>query len=81
MKRGDNVTVRHGEVLQHSGIVSNPQHGMIYTDNLRTARATDTYIFGGRRSVEATTIAAFPSREKRRVDEPPALFEEIGYSS
>lgn len=52
VKRGDNVTLRHAEVLQHSGIVANPQHGMIYTDNLRSARATDTYIFGGRRSLE-----------------------------
>jgi hypothetical protein len=43
---GTNVSVRHAEVLQHRGIVAAPLEGMIYVDNLRSARATDTYIFG-----------------------------------
>ena len=51
---GANVTIRHAEILQHAGIVDHPQKGMIYTDNLRSARATDIYIVG-------TGIAASPS--------------------
>lgn len=47
MRKGANVTLRHAEVLQHVGIVERPQSGMLYVDNLRSARATDTYIFGG----------------------------------
>lgn len=44
MSAGQNVTLRHAEVLQHAGIVTEPQPGMLYTDNLKSARATDTYI-------------------------------------
>lgn len=39
--------MRHAEVLQHEHIVDSPQKGMIYVDNLRSARATDVYVFGG----------------------------------
>lgn len=41
-----NVTLRHAELLQHQGVVADPQKGMIYVDNLRSAKATDVYIFG-----------------------------------
>jgi len=37
---GTNVTLRHAEVLVHGS-------GMIYTKELRGARATDTYILRG----------------------------------
>lgn len=42
-----NVTMRHAEVLQHEGIVpaDQLQPGMLYMDNLRSARATDTYVY------------------------------------
>ena len=40
-----NVTIRHAEVLQHEYVVETPEKGMIYIDNLRSARATDVYIF------------------------------------
>lgn len=42
-----NVTMRHAEVLQHEGIVAADalQPGMLYVDNLRAARATDTYVY------------------------------------
>eukprot|EP01114_Cavostelium_apophysatum_P010577 TRINITY_DN2447_c0_g1_i1.p1 TRINITY_DN2447_c0_g1~~TRINITY_DN2447_c0_g1_i1.p1 ORF type:complete len:1110 (+),score=243.84 TRINITY_DN2447_c0_g1_i1:27-3332(+) len=43
---GTNVTLRHAEILQHDG------SGMIYVDNLRTAKATDTYILKGNSSGE-----------------------------
>ncbi|KAJ9445964.1 Beta-galactosidase 15 [Diplonema papillatum] len=43
---GQNITLRHGEILQHLGLGIEPQTGMIYTGNLRSALATDTYIFG-----------------------------------
>lgn len=42
---GQNVTLRHAETLQHSGIVDHPQPGMLYVDNLKGARASDVYIF------------------------------------
>ena len=38
-KRGDVVTMRYAEVLQ--------KDGCLYTDNLRTAKATDTFILAG----------------------------------
>lgn len=41
-----NVTLRHAEVLQHTGITAHPVPGMISTDNLRSARATDVYMYG-----------------------------------
>eukprot|EP00659_Diplonema_papillatum_P008447 gene8447-13022_t len=44
---GQNITLRHGELLQHNDLGSPVQPGMVYTANLRTAMATDTFIFGG----------------------------------
>ena len=38
---GTSITLRHAEILQADG------SGMIYTDNLRSAKATDTYICSG----------------------------------
>lgn len=38
---GETVTIRHGEELYHTGAKT----GQLYTENLRTANATDTYIF------------------------------------
>ena len=40
-KAGDSVVLRHAEELYRVG----PRAGQIYTDNLRTAKATDTYVF------------------------------------
>lgn len=42
---GTTVTLRHAEVLQHPPY--GPADGNIYTGNLRTALATDTYILKG----------------------------------
>eukprot|EP00041_Stephanoeca_diplocostata_P034630 m.1188790 g.1188790 ORF g.1188790 m.1188790 type:complete len:564 (+) comp24554_c3_seq2:1260-2951(+) len=46
---GANVTLRHGEILQHAHLpdVKNPDVSMPYFGNLRTARATDVYISAG----------------------------------
>ncbi len=38
-KRGTRITLRHAEVLD--------KHGNFYTENLRSAKATDTYILNG----------------------------------
>lgn len=38
-ERGDQVTLRHAETLD--------ERGMLYTQNLRSARATDTYVLRG----------------------------------
>ena len=38
---GTQVILRHAEILQQDG------SGNIYTDNLRSAKATDTYILSG----------------------------------
>jgi alpha-L-rhamnosidase len=38
---GQTVTIRHGEELYRTGA----QTGQLYTENLRTAKATDTYTF------------------------------------
>ena len=48
-KEGQRLTFRHAEIMQHSGLpgLAHPDPTMIYQDNLRTARATDTYICAG----------------------------------
>jgi len=58
-----NVTMRHAEVLQHVGIVpeAEVQPGMIYVDNLRSARATDTYIFDDARGAPAAQVEWEPA--------------------
>ena len=47
--QGDEATVgflRHAEIMQHAGLpgLPNPDPTMIYQANLRSARATDTYL-------------------------------------
>eukprot|EP00659_Diplonema_papillatum_P006283 gene6283-9630_t len=44
---GQNITLRHAEILQYAGMPGHPVPGMIYTANLGLAKATDTFIFGG----------------------------------
>ena len=48
-KEGSNVTMVHGEIMQHAGIpgLPNPDPRRIYTANLRTAKATDVFICNG----------------------------------
>jgi alpha-L-rhamnosidase len=48
-KEGSNVTMVHGEIMQHAGIpgLPNPDPKRIYTANLRTAKATDVFICNG----------------------------------
>jgi alpha-L-rhamnosidase len=43
---GERVTLRHAEIMQHAGLpgLPNPDPTMIYQANLRSARATDTYL-------------------------------------
>ena len=45
MGRGTNLTIRHGELLNHPPY--GPDDGRIYTDNLRNALARDVYISSG----------------------------------
>ena len=47
--RGATVTLRHAEILQHAGLpgLPDPDPRAIYTANLRSARATDTYTCAG----------------------------------
>ena len=54
---GSNVTLRHGELLEHDGLpdVAAPDPTRVYYGNLRTAAATDVYILRGD---EGTTAAA-----------------------
>eukprot|EP00466_Bigelowiella_natans_P011979 jgi/Bigna1/81347/fgenesh1_pg.79_\ len=47
-RRGDNITIRHAEALMHPPYGEFGLNGSyLYTANLRTARATDVYIFSG----------------------------------
>jgi hypothetical protein len=48
-RAGSRVSIRHGEALQHGHLpgLDFPDRTHIYTDNLRSALATDTYIFKG----------------------------------
>lgn len=52
---GTVVTLRHAEILQHSGLpgLPNPDPEAIYQANLRSARATDTYTCKGDAAGEA----------------------------
>ena len=52
---GDNVTLRHAEILQHSGLPDlngTVALGRIYVGNLRGAKATDVYTARGDRAGE-----------------------------
>lgn len=46
---GTSVVMKHAEILQHSGLpgLPNPDPTAIYQDNLRSAKATDTFIASG----------------------------------
>jgi hypothetical protein len=48
-REGTNLTISHGEILQHAAIpgIASPDPARIYTANLRTARQTDVYICAG----------------------------------
>lgn len=71
-KSGATVRLRHAEFL-------NPD-GTIYTTNLRSARATDTFILkGGAQTLEPTfTFHGFQYVEVTGVDEPPAVGDIVG---
>lgn len=47
--RGSNITLKHAEIMQHSGIpgLDHPDTKMVYTANLRSAKATDIYTCSG----------------------------------
>lgn len=64
-----NVTLRHAEVLQHDGIVPTPEAGMIYVDNLRSARATDVYVF------DSAATAHFNGGGGKEGEEDMVVFE------
>jgi hypothetical protein len=46
---GSNLTITHGEILQHASLpnLPSPDPARVYTANLRTARQTDVYICAG----------------------------------
>lgn len=50
-KRGEKLILRHGEMLSDDGT--------LYTDNLRTARQTDVYVFGSDNEEEYTPRFTF----------------------
>jgi alpha-L-rhamnosidase len=68
-KRGQKITLRFGEALQ--------PNGQLYTENLREAKQTDTYICRGGRGEEAFephfTYHGFRYLEVRGFDQAPAL--------
>lgn len=73
-QKGRPVVVRHAERLQ-------PEDGMIYTESLRKARATDIYIPAedGVMTVEPHfTFHGFQYVEITGMDTPPALEEVVG---
>ncbi|HPU96923.1 MAG TPA: family 78 glycoside hydrolase catalytic domain [Candidatus Hydrogenedentes bacterium] len=73
-KKGQPVTVRHAERLQ-------PEDGMLYTESLRKAKATDTYIPAedGVMTVEPRfTFHGFQYVEITGVETPPAPEDVVG---
>ena len=48
-KQDSNVTLIHAEIMQHAGLpgLPNPDPKLVYTANLRSAKATDVYICNG----------------------------------
>ncbi|MBP9003415.1 MAG: family 78 glycoside hydrolase catalytic domain [Candidatus Hydrogenedentes bacterium] len=73
-KKDQAVVVRHAERLQ-------PEDGMIYTESLRKAKATDTYIPAedGKMTVEPRfTFHGFQYVEVTGVETPPALEDVVG---
>ncbi|EDQ88445.1 uncharacterized protein MONBRDRAFT_8914 [Monosiga brevicollis MX1] len=51
--KGDSITLKHAEVLMHEPY--GPADGTVYTGNLRTAQATDTYVLRGDANGETWT--------------------------
>lgn len=75
--RGRTVTLRHAEDLHRTG----PRAGQIYTDNLRSARATDTYTFAADGTVTyqpTFTQHGFRYLQITGVATPPALGDVHG---
>lgn len=70
---GQSVRIRYGEMLN--------KDGTLYTANLRSAIATDRYIFGSEEETDFTpvfTFHGFRYVEITGVDEPPALDQLTG---
>lgn len=66
-RRGQIITLRFGEMLNADGT--------LYTENLRSAKATDTYVFGGNGMIEwepRFTFHGFRYVELTGVDSKPA---------
>ena len=71
-RTGQTIHLRHAEELQRTG----PQIGRLYTDNLRKARATDTYTFARDGMVTfqpVFTQHGFRYLEITGADTPPAI--------
>jgi alpha-L-rhamnosidase len=74
---GQTITLRHAEEVYRTGSMT----GQIYTDNLRTAKATDTYTFGTNGSVTYQpkfTQHGFRYIEITGTTSPPAAAEVKG---
>jgi alpha-L-rhamnosidase len=70
-KKGQTVRIRHGEELYRKG----GRTGRLYTDNLRTAKATDTYTFARDETVTyqpTFTQHGFRYVEITGLEKPPA---------
>ena len=65
-----NITLRHAEILQHTGLPDAPQPNprRIYTQNLRGARATDVYVCAGLPEGEGTWAPHFTYHGFRYVE-------------
>ncbi|WP_442886702.1 family 78 glycoside hydrolase catalytic domain [Congregicoccus parvus] len=75
--RGQTVTLRHAEDIHRTG----PRAGQIYTENLRTAKATDTYTFAADGVVTYQPIFTqhgFRYLEITGVSTPPELADVQG---
>ena len=93
---GANVTLRHAEVLQHAGLPGIVvEAGMVYTANLRSAKATDVYIsrgaqdatyqpsftYHGFRYVEVTGLTSPPQIVMRHFHSAVAQRTSVNFSS
>ena len=76
-KKGQTVRIRHAEELYRTG----ERTGRLYTDNLRTAKATDTYTFARDETVTyqpTFTQHGFRYVEITGLDTPPAASDVLG---
>lgn len=74
---GETITIRHGEEIYRTGA----KVGQLYTENLRTAKATDTYTFSTNGT--ATYQPRFTQHGFRYIEitgttNPPAIADVIG---